>query len=117
MQIPMPIKYDEQKVSDLGNINSQIQNYQQVKGSLPTTMAELSSVQYSSIPKDTQSGKMYEYILVNQSTLEYQLCAEFNKASDGTTNGARRIMPYEGVKSHGNTLQANIATRSRFLSI
>lgn len=74
-------KYDDQKVSDLQNINYQIQSYYSQKGSVPESLAEVAGVQYSQIPKDLQSGKDYEYELIGQSAKAYRLCAEFNFAS------------------------------------
>ncbi len=76
------IKYDQQKVNDLQILNSEVQSYYQMKGSLPLTIAELSAVQYSDTRTDMQSGKPYEYNLIGQSAKAYELCAEFNKASD-----------------------------------
>ncbi len=74
-------KYDEQKVSDLQNINSYIQSYYSQKGSLPTTLDEVASQNYMSMPVDKQNSKPYEYHLVGQSAKTYQLCAEFNTDS------------------------------------
>jgi hypothetical protein len=34
------------------------------------------------IPVDEQTGQPYEYTLIGQSAKAYQLCAEFNKATD-----------------------------------
>ncbi len=75
------IKYDSQKVSDLQNINYQVQNYYQTKGTLPDKISDLSGVNYSSIPVDSQTQKPYEYVLIGQSAKAYQLCATFNKDS------------------------------------
>lgn len=75
------LKYDQQKVSDLQNINSQIQNYFYDKNILPAALAEMSNSNYSFSPinaTDKQTNKPYEYIRVSKT--EYQLCAEFNKA-------------------------------------
>jgi 4-amino-4-deoxy-L-arabinose transferase-like glycosyltransferase len=80
------IKYDEQRVSDLQNINYQVQNYYQTNGSLPNTISDLSGVNYSTIPVDPQTGKPYEYVLGGQSTKSYQLCATFNKDSKNTSS-------------------------------
>jgi hypothetical protein len=80
-------KYDDQKIIDLQNINSSIQSYYTQKGSLPTTLDEVSKLQYTNIPQDGQYKKPYEYHLVGQGAKAYQLCADFNKESQdqGTT--------------------------------
>jgi len=75
------IKYDEQKVMDLQNINSQIQNYYQMKVKLPPSLADLSiGNSYFIIPVDSQTNKSYGYTIVAlvNETLGYELCAEFN---------------------------------------
>lgn len=79
-------KYDDQKVVDLQNINSYIQNYYTQRGNLPNTLEDISQLQYVQIPLDRQSGKSYEYHLINQNTKSYQLCAEFNKSSSVQNN-------------------------------
>ncbi len=89
-------KYDEAKVNDLMNINSNVQNYYQMKGSIPATLSEVSSVQYMQIPVDAQTGQSYEYHLIGQSAKAYQLCAEFNKASNDK-GVASRVYPYGGT--------------------
>jgi hypothetical protein len=76
------LKYDEQKVTDLQNINSEVTSYWQVKGKLPNTLDDLSGAgRYFTVPVDMQSQKPYEYVLVNQNAKSYNLCAEFNITS------------------------------------
>lgn len=97
------IKYDEQKIYDLQNIQSQVQSYYQSKGVLPATMEQL-TLEYSYLPKDSQVGKTYEYVLTEQSKRTYQLCAEFNKMSDETGKGgmASPVYPYGGQEISWN---------------
>jgi hypothetical protein len=73
------IKYDAQKINDLQMLNSYVQSYYQMKGTMPESIADLSLVQYSQIPNDAQTGNSYEYKLIGQSAKAYELCAEFNK--------------------------------------
>ena len=75
------IKYDEQKVNDLVNINYSVQNYYQIHGTLPLALAAISPGNYP-LYQDKQTGKSYEYEYVDKTT--YKLCAEFNKDSYGT---------------------------------
>lgn len=75
------IKYDEQKVSALQNLNSQITNYYSDKGFLPKTIEEMANGNYYVNQNiDSQSQKPYEYVKTSDTT--YNLCAEFNKESD-----------------------------------
>jgi hypothetical protein len=91
------LKYDQQKVNDLQNINDQIINYYATKGTLPNTIEEIASGNYY-VPKvDSQTQKPYEYQKTNSIT--YNLCAEFNKASDGKNAPTPTIYsyPYDGI--------------------
>lgn len=90
------IKYDAQKINDLQMINSYVQSYYQMKGSMPQSINDLSTVQYSEIPTDPQTGNPYEYKLVGQSAKAYELCAEFNlDAKDPRT--PKTTTPYGDV--------------------
>ncbi len=72
------IKYDNQKVSDLQNIQQQVISYWQTNGMIPTSLSDISSSQpYNIIPKDPQSKTTYEYDKTGVMT--FDLCAEFNK--------------------------------------
>lgn len=86
-------KYDEQKISDLMNIDSAIQNYYGTKKSLPKNFTELSQLNYYINTIDPQKKVSYEYKV--NGPLIYELCAEFNKASDDKTQ-ANRTYPYGG---------------------
>ncbi len=76
------LKYDEQKVSDLQNINSDIQSYYQQKNVLPLEIIDLvQNSSYMTVPAvDAQTNQPYEYIKMSDTS--YELCAVFNKASD-----------------------------------
>jgi hypothetical protein len=70
-------KYDEQKVSDLQNIQWQLVNYYQQKGKLPVALQELADpISGWVIPLDPQTGEQYSY---KSDKLAFQLCAAFNK--------------------------------------
>ena len=87
-------RFDDQKVSDLLNIQSEIVSYWQSEGSLPTKLSDLSdSLGDFTVPTDPQTGQMYEYTIVagqgsigtstskTHSTgqpISFQLCATFN---------------------------------------
>jgi len=74
------LKYDEQKVVDLQNIQNSIQNFYSAKGVLPKDFTELSTQNYYINSIDSQTQKLYEYIKTGNTT--YNLCAEFNKEFD-----------------------------------
>ncbi|MCX6701606.1 MAG: DUF5671 domain-containing protein [Candidatus Zambryskibacteria bacterium] len=76
-------KYDTQKINDLMNIDSAIQNYYSTKNTLPKDFTELSTLNYYMIQVDSQTQKSYEYNKTGNTT--YELCAEFNKTSPDTT--------------------------------
>lgn len=77
------IKYDNQKVADLQNIQYQVISYWQMNGMIPVSLSDISSSQpYTIVPKDPQSKTTYEYDKTGAMT--FDLCAEFNK--ENTTN-------------------------------
>lgn len=90
------MKYDEQKVNDLMNINSGITNYYTTMGTLPKDLTDIST-QYYMVATDSQTGKTYEYEKTGKTT--YNLCAEFNKASNDKLNSAAPY-PYGGSWTH-----------------
>jgi type II secretory pathway pseudopilin PulG len=78
------MKYDEQKVNDLTNIDNQIRNYTADNKTLPATLSDITTSQYYfDLPNDSQTNKPYEYKKV--SATKYELCAEFNLASPDAT--------------------------------
>lgn len=71
------LRYDDQKVSDLQNIQYQIVNYWQQKQKLPANLEALSDpLSGNSIPTDPQSGTAYSY--TTSSDKSFKLCATFN---------------------------------------
>lgn len=80
------IKYDQQKVTDLQNINGQIQYYYQTKNILPTKLSDLAnSNTYYTVPTDSQSQNSYEY--TKTGNVSYEICATFNKESASQKGG------------------------------
>jgi len=99
-------RFDDQKVSDLQNIQSQIVSYWQAKRQLPMALSDLgSAINNFSVPNDPQSGTAYEYAV--KGPLSFELCAAFNAPTQGNT--AARAAPIApapyGVK--GTPLQDN----------
>lgn len=84
------IKYDQQKVNDLQNINNRVTNFYADKGYLPKNMEEAMSYEnYYVTQVDSQTQKPYEYEKINETT--YNLCADFNKASNNETRNGKMM--------------------------
>ena len=91
-------KYDDQKVMELQTINNYVMNYYQMKASLPGSLTDIQTNEpYARLPVDPQSGKSYEYVLIGQSAKAYQLCADFNKASNKEIPSVPAIYQYGNV--------------------
>ena len=76
------MRFDNQKVSDLQNIQWQVVNYWQQKEKLPASLEELMDPLSGSIlPVDPQSGESYVYEVTGR--LSFKLCATFNKQGIG----------------------------------
>ncbi|MGC8775817.1 MAG: DUF5671 domain-containing protein [Minisyncoccia bacterium] len=74
------IKFDEQKISDLQNIQYQIFTYWEQKGNLPQSLNDLKDLNFGySLPKDPQTKSDYKYNIKDKENLVFELCAVFNK--------------------------------------
>lgn len=77
------LRYDDQKVSDLQNIQYQVLNYWQTKRALPTDLAVLADpLSGNTVPVDPQSNESYTY--KTTGALSFQLCATFNAPTPDT---------------------------------
>ena len=75
-------RFDDQKVSDLQNIQYQIVNYWQSKQILPTALTDLNDpISNFTVPVDPQAGDLYTYKTTGK--MSFQLCATFNAATRG----------------------------------
>lgn len=73
----MASREDEQKISDLQTIQSDVVSYWQQNGKLPTSLDQIGQpLTGGTIPVDEQTGEPYTYSVV--SKLAFQLCATFN---------------------------------------
>ena len=92
------MRFDDQKVSDLQEIQSRVTIYWQAKQSLPPTLVELSnSLTYGSLPADKQTGDSYTYTVTGN--LSFKLCAIFNagsRASQIYANQYSQAVPTNG---------------------
>lgn len=94
------LRFDQQRTSDLQNIQWQIVNYWQQKGTLPPNLGAIADpISGFSIPADPETGAAYEYGIIGTTTpkgpggvnISFQLCATFDRASrdlkgKGTSN-------------------------------
>jgi hypothetical protein len=77
------VRFDDQKVQDLQNIQYQVVNYWQSKQKLPAVLSDLNDpLSNYTVPSDPQAGDSYTYKATG--TLSFQLCATFNALSSGT---------------------------------
>lgn len=78
--------YDDQRVSDIQNINYQIINYWQLKRTLPKVAIDVENKATGyGLPVDPETGVAYSYEVVNP--LSYKLCATFSLANDTASTG------------------------------
>jgi hypothetical protein len=82
--IARSIKHDEQRVSDLQALGSNITNWYQSHGSLPTDLATLKKQDYYQEPRDPQyaEGRVYTYQVTDAKKLSYEICGTFDLGSD-----------------------------------
>lgn len=86
-------RYDNQRVSDLQNIQWQIVNYWQQKETLPGALAELEdSISGFMVPTDPETGNDYTYR--KTGNLSFELCATFDTAFGGNNSFAPKPMAY-----------------------
>jgi len=91
------IRFDEQRASNLQEIQNAAANYWQQKEILPQNLDELSVIGYV-MPKDPETGKMYEYSVIGE--LSFELCADFAAfLSEETSNEASRYYSRPGLKT------------------
>jgi hypothetical protein len=91
------LKYDQQKLNDLQNLNSQVVNYYANRGVLPKAIEDVADGNYYTDWVDPQSKKPYQYEKTTAST--YNLCAEFNKASEEKEQNRYSYIYFDGINS------------------
>jgi hypothetical protein len=83
-------RFDDQKVSDLQNIQWQVVNYWQHHGTLPESLSALNDpLSGFTVPVDAQSGASYRYELLSGHS--FQLCATFNAETQPGSLYANRL--------------------------
>ncbi len=98
------VQFDQQRVYDLQNIQSQVVNYWQQKGELPKTLANLNdSISGYVSPVDPQTNQPYEYNVKDLAVLHFELCANFKLPSITDNTGRVKtapvpaMYPYNGI--------------------
>ncbi|KKT21056.1 MAG: hypothetical protein UW04_C0012G0009 [Parcubacteria group bacterium GW2011_GWB1_43_8] len=92
-------RFDERRVNDLQNIQYQIVNFYQRKGSLPNSLDELKDpIAGFNIPLDPDSAASYGYEKISDSPvgeagLSFKLCADFSLASDSQIDSKYMTRP------------------------
>jgi hypothetical protein len=87
-------RLDEQRVSDLQNIQWQVVSYWQLKQKLPAQLNELTdSISGWRVPVDPKSGGAYTYKATG--THSFELCATFASKSSQKNMGRSSIYPSE----------------------
>lgn len=78
-------RFDDQKVSDLQNIQYQVVNFWQTKERLPLTLTEMEDpLGGFTAPRDAQTGESYVYEIVKVPHT-FKLCATFNAPMQETS--------------------------------
>jgi type II secretory pathway pseudopilin PulG len=96
------MRYDQQRVSDLQNIQNQVVSYWQSKATLPANLLAMKdSLSYFGIPTDPQTKAQYTYN-VNTKTA-FELCATFNLDARDYQN----TKGYSGVNYYGDPNNEN----------
>jgi len=76
------VQFDQQRISDLQGIQSQIVNYWQKKATMPISLFVLNdTISGYAVPSDPQTKASYEYIIKDATNLSFELCATFSQPS------------------------------------
>ena len=87
------LRFDEQRVSDLESIQSQIGMYWQQKQNLPATLTDLTNPMSGFVtPVDPDTQASYTYTKVD--TKKFQLCATFAHVSSKGVQGLNQTWPH-----------------------
>ena len=110
--IARSIKHDEQRVSDLQSLNSNIINWYQSRGTLPTDLAELKKVDYYQEPRDPHymQGRVYTYQVTDAKKLSYEICGTFDLGSDNKFVVRKDRATYNNNNVYGSSVVALRAT-------
>lgn len=81
-------KFDEQRISDLQQLQWQVINHWQQKGELPETLAVLQNdLNEYRVPLDPRTKMPYEYDRISPKSMVFTLCATFEQKGTGSSYG------------------------------
>jgi hypothetical protein len=87
------LRFDDQRVNDLTNMQYQVTNYWQAKQKLPASIADLSDpLTGAVVPTDPETGTPYHYEAVGANS--FKLCAVFSKESRAGNGGVPASVTY-----------------------
>ena len=88
------VQFDQQKISDLQGIQSQIVNYWQKKEALPNSLSDLNDpISNFKVSVDPQTNQPYEYNVKDAANLSFELCATFNKEGNDQYGRYNEVQP------------------------
>ncbi len=94
-------RFDNQRVSDLQNIQLQIINYWQSKGRLPEKLSDLTdSISGFVAPRDPETAT--DYVYTKTGDINFKLCANFNLSNSQSASNSKIPEP---VAPQGITYQ------------
>lgn len=96
------MQLDQQRVSDMQNIQWQVVSYWQRKEAMPKSLSDLQDpISGYIIPNDPETNMPYEYKVTDDKNLKFELCATFGL--EGNEIGLDRTVPQPVYKdSQGN---------------
>ncbi len=87
-------RLDEQRVNNLQSMQSQIIYYWQQKEVLPTALDDLKDSISGFVPsRDPETNESYEYVVINKTSLTFQLCATFKTSSNFYNRAPKLLIP------------------------
>ncbi len=90
------IRFDQTRTNDLQNIQWQVVNVWQQKGSLPAQLSEINdSISYFDMPVDPETGEAYTYKKTGPQSFE--LCAVFARSTVGQEAAETGSMPIDYI--------------------
>lgn len=110
--IARSIKHDEQRVTDLQSLSSNVSSWYQSHDKLPEDLAILKKQDYYQEPRDPeyQKGKVYTYQVTDAKKLSYEVCGTFDLASDNKFVVRKDRATYNNGNNYPITYRSEIAT-------
>ena len=88
------LRFDERRVSDLGQIQSSVADYWRQKNVLPKDLSELKTIGYA-VTNDPETDQPYEYSI--SGDVSFKLCADFKTVLKPDSSPAYSIPKQAGI--------------------